>query len=316
VKRNPGEAYQDIVASIVRVFDPEAQVNAGEWIDGPDGRLDMDVSVRGTMDGKPTLTVIECKDFDLLRTGKVGRPFVDALDSKRTDLKADFALFCSNSGFTSDALSKAKRVGIGMISILSMNDKRVKVCIEEEVYFRKVWVDYTKFEFEMQQLKVQSDGKDIKYEGLQVIAWLFNKANFIARHTQRTGRITATFRFPSITFFAMKGKPTIVKSISVTFNVRAEWYSQTVKLDAPLAIYDYLRGRLLLPGGTHQFLVNGLNFSKGKRVNFVPAIEQRGLGFGPGEIDPVLITTWLPKDKAPNLDPLILPIDLNLKQYL
>jgi hypothetical protein len=60
---------------MAKAFDPTADVKAGEWIEGPDGRLDMDVAIRGTLDGKPTLVVIECKDFDLTKTGKVGRPF-------------------------------------------------------------------------------------------------------------------------------------------------------------------------------------------------------------------------------------------------
>jgi hypothetical protein len=72
------------------------------------------------------------------KTGKVGRPFVDALDSKRHDLQADAAFICSNSGFTEDALNKARRKGIGAISVLAAADSRVKVVIEKEIYFRRV----------------------------------------------------------------------------------------------------------------------------------------------------------------------------------
>lgn len=80
----PGTAYQELVASVVKAFDRTAEVRAGEWVEGPDGRRDMDVSVRGTVGGKPILTVIECKDFDPVRNGRVGISFIDALDFKET----------------------------------------------------------------------------------------------------------------------------------------------------------------------------------------------------------------------------------------
>src|SRR5215475_1322251 len=99
-----GKAYQQLVAEVANAFDPGAKVTEGEWIVGPDGRLDMDVAIRGKINGKDILIVIECKDFNPKSTGKVGREFVDALDSKRHDLGASIAMICSNSGFTADAL--------------------------------------------------------------------------------------------------------------------------------------------------------------------------------------------------------------------
>ena len=99
-----GKPYQQLVAEVARVFDPGAVVTEGEWLSGPDGRLDMDVAIRGHINGQPVLVVIECKDFNLKTTGKVGREFVYALDSKRHDLGATVAIICSNSGFTADAL--------------------------------------------------------------------------------------------------------------------------------------------------------------------------------------------------------------------
>ena len=72
VEKPAGRAYQELVAEVMRAFDPGAEVRAGEWVDGPDGRLDMDVSIRGTVKGNPTLVVIECKDFNPATTGRVG----------------------------------------------------------------------------------------------------------------------------------------------------------------------------------------------------------------------------------------------------
>lgn len=81
MNRPSGRAYQDLVAYVARSFDSNTEVKTSEWIDGPDGRLDMDVSVRGNIDGKPILMVIECKDYDLTKTGKVDRPLVDGLEA-------------------------------------------------------------------------------------------------------------------------------------------------------------------------------------------------------------------------------------------
>jgi hypothetical protein len=121
---------------MAKAFDSTADVQAGKWVEGPDGRLDMDVSIEGQVNGRPIRLVIECKDFDLRKSGRVGRPFVDALDSKRHDLGVDAAFICSNSGFTQDALRKARRKGIGMISVLAKGDSRAKAIIHKEIYFR------------------------------------------------------------------------------------------------------------------------------------------------------------------------------------
>jgi hypothetical protein len=82
--------------------------------------------------------VIECKDFDPVTTGKVGRPYVDALDSKRQDLDASTTKISSNSGFTTDALRKAKRKGIRMVSVLKRGDNLVRAKVEQKIYTRRV----------------------------------------------------------------------------------------------------------------------------------------------------------------------------------
>src|SRR5260221_704962 len=138
MRKPPGRAYQDLVSTMARAFNANADVQAGRWVEGPDGRLDMDVSIEGRMGDRLFRVLIECKDFDLNKTGKVGRPFVDALDSKRQDLAVDAAFICSNSGFTEDALRKARRKGIGMISVLAEGDDRIKAIIEKEIHFRKI----------------------------------------------------------------------------------------------------------------------------------------------------------------------------------
>ena len=106
---NTGRTYQRLVAYVVKAIDPGSSVEEGKWIEGPDGRRDMDVVVRGTLEGREFSVLIECKDYDVRTTGPVGIGHVDAIDSKRHDLPVDAAIICSNSGFTAPAIRKAKR---------------------------------------------------------------------------------------------------------------------------------------------------------------------------------------------------------------
>ena len=132
-----GSIYEKLVADIMSTMSPGASVQYGQWTEGPDGRRDLDVEISGTIHGEDQFVVIECKDWK----EAVGIGVVDALDSKRRDINADYALICSNSGFTPPALRKAKRVGIGMVAALKSGDESIKVVIEEEIYTRETTVE-------------------------------------------------------------------------------------------------------------------------------------------------------------------------------
>jgi Restriction endonuclease len=112
--------YQDLVAVIESAFDPGADVRVSEWVEGPDGKRDCDVSVRGTRQGVPYFALVECKDWKK----RVGIGVVDALDSKRGDLKADLVAIYSNSGFTAPAVQKASRVNINTFTAFATGDSR------------------------------------------------------------------------------------------------------------------------------------------------------------------------------------------------
>jgi hypothetical protein len=137
-KQKQGREYETVVAETAQAFDLNATVSRGKWVVGPDGRRELDVLIEGTAEGRPTKGIIECKDFNPKTTGPVGINYVDALDSKRHDIGAHFSILCSNAGFTSDAIRKAKRVGIGLISLMRKGDSRVRFAVVEEIYTRKV----------------------------------------------------------------------------------------------------------------------------------------------------------------------------------
>lgn len=94
-----GDTYQGIVTAVAKAIHPSAEVTKADWVDGPDGRRDMDVAIRYS-NPQPSLVLLECKDWQR----PVGIGAIDALESKRRDLGASKALIYSNSGFTKQAL--------------------------------------------------------------------------------------------------------------------------------------------------------------------------------------------------------------------
>jgi hypothetical protein len=318
-KRPLGSVYQDLVAYVVKSFDPDAEVKTSEWINGPDGRLDMDVSVRGKVDGKPTLLVIECKDFDLKKTGKVDRPIVDALDSKRHDLGADTVMISSNSGFTKDALSKCARKGIGAISVLYQGEECVKIIIEQEIYFRKVRLDSIQCTYQGNALKAYTYLREdeFRYQGKSVDAWLQQQASLIASlNPQISKRLNATFNLKEDSKLEIKGEEVRVEKIGISFTPITQWYSQTVQLDAALGIYDYIRGRVKLAAVNNQYIIKGVNFDTGTAIESAPETEL-GKDLLSGEMDISLVMVEglnIPiGSQIPKLEDLIIPEDLDLK---
>ena len=71
-----GKPYENVVALVAKALHPGATVEVGEWVEGPDGTREIDVSVRGQIDGKQTFILIECKDWKK----DVGIAEIDALD--------------------------------------------------------------------------------------------------------------------------------------------------------------------------------------------------------------------------------------------
>jgi Restriction endonuclease len=120
-RSKPGDYYTDFVGRVLALLEPDRTIRVGEWVDGPDGRRDMDVEVRGTLNGQPHFYLVERKDWDR----PVGIQVIDALDSKRTDLAADRAIIYSNSGFTEPAIKKAKSVAIELASALCEHDPKI-----------------------------------------------------------------------------------------------------------------------------------------------------------------------------------------------
>lgn len=254
----------------------------------------MDVAVRGHINGQEILIVIECKDFDPNSTGKVGREYVDALDSKRHDLNASIAIICSNSGFTIDALRKAKRKGIGMISVLRKGDSRAKAEILEEIFlrriqFRDVRFTYTGVDDIAPRLAGRSTLHLLRFDGYSLDDWLQHRATLIAIANPFCNQpLTASFEFKQPLTFGCGEESMILRAVGTSFVYNTEWLRQTVRLEAAAGMYDYIRGRIRLAPGENQYVIDGINWDTAEPCDPPEKSILLSTGSVPGEIDVAL----------------------------
>jgi hypothetical protein len=256
----PDTDYRNLVAEIIHAFEPKAYVSVSAMTAGPDGTRRIDVLVTSADTVPPLITAIDV--FDLPTDHKVGVDMVDAADSKRADIRANAMLICSNTGFDELAIRKAKRQRIGLISVLRHGDDRVKAVITEEIYLSKVKLDPIKvsYDFETERdfnlfKSLNPSGHDLKYRGKSVDAWLQIRAMDIAKANPSIEQsIIATFKLKAPTTFDIKGQHVKLTGLSVRFQPRTQWLSQTVQINATQGIYDYVRGRARLAGGANSYV--------------------------------------------------------------
>ena len=67
--KKAGRAYEELTAEVAKALNPNAKVKQGVWVEGPDGRRELDVEIRGTINNKDIFIFIECKDYNLSTTG-------------------------------------------------------------------------------------------------------------------------------------------------------------------------------------------------------------------------------------------------------
>lgn len=308
-----GTPYQKLVASVAKAMDPDSDVKEGDWVTGPDGRRELDVSVRGTVDGKPILVLIECKDFK--QDTPVGIGYVDALDSKRKDMGADRAFICSNSGFTAPALSKAARVGIDLVAALKHGDTRVRPIILREIYPRLILIGKTDLMFywagafdrgRIAKLPLEY----AKYEGKAIMNWLREKGPPVLSQHPHSSRVVIRYTFYQLLPLTFGESEFSVTGFDAFIDYTTQWHSQYVRIDADAGMYDYIRKKVVI-GGNAQYMIKDFSTDtkKWKKIDFVP--EKPALEFfvGSGQASIQLAMVERLWDKKPggkpDLDPLI-----------
>lgn len=311
-----GKSYERAVAAVLQAFDPNATVSHGKWVIGPDGRRELDVLIQGTINGKPLKGLVECKDFNPRTTGPVGIGFVDALDSKRRDLQADFSLLCSNAGFTADAIRKAKRVGIGIAGVLKKGDPRLRFSVIDEIYTRKVQV---------LTLSLTLTGPDpiqlaevpfyeILWNGIPVANWIHHRAMLlIAANPIVAGTFSATHKLLEPLVFTWLGGSATATQLDFAFSLTGGWFSQRVEIDSTTGIYDWIKRRVRMAPGVGQVEYRGVNFDTGTPVDRPPDQEflREQFLLGEAEMKLLVLEKFDRREPVPDLDRYVEPTDLD-----
>lgn len=245
-----GDEYRELVGTVMAALDAGSAVKTEQWITGPDGERDMDVEVRGTLDGAPHFILVECKDH----ARPIGIGFIDAFESKIRDLKPARASMFSNSGFTRDALKKAHRVGIGMASAMKAKDDTVKIQFHSEVIARRLTLSFgTAILFPLNghppKIEDKWNVEDLLFDDLPVIHWISEKMKLVALEYDTANKIWFLCTFRDEPRWSYHGQPLKIGGLKFHFTVRRDWMTQTVKTDVSLGYYDHLKKHVVVPSG-------------------------------------------------------------------
>ena len=243
-----GDAYRELVGTVMTALDPGSAVKTEQWITGPDGERDMDVEVRGTLNGVPHFILVECKDH----ARPIGIGYVDAFESKIRDLKPERAIMFSNSGFTRDALKKANRVGIEMASAMKVKDETIRIEIHRELIARQLTLTFESiflFPFDGYPHEIEEKWKvdDLLFDGLPVIHWISEKMRLVALEHEAARRIWFLCTFRHEPRWSYHGQSLNVGGLKFSFTCKKDWVAQTVKTEVSLGYYDHLKKSVVVP---------------------------------------------------------------------
>jgi Restriction endonuclease len=301
-----GDEYQSIVGAVAKALDPGAIVRVGVWMLGPDGRRDLDVEVRGSIDGKPHLIQIECKDW----ADPVGIAVVDALDSKRHDVAADHAIIYSNSGFTDPALRKAVRLGIGMASALKAGDRRINVAVHKQLVAKSLSVDSMKIVLHAPPGKKSqfSNGwsvGELMYERLPVQNWIAPLSKRLLTEHEHTGILLFACIFRPNGQWSYAGELVEIAAMQVFLTCSRSWVCQTVREDVTLGLYDHIRKVVTVPS-QQGYYMGLIDQTAWQPLGHEP--EEQELSPGSFSIDLTLLKPISPIDASgpPNLDDIVI----------
>jgi hypothetical protein len=315
--------YRDVVAEVIHAFEPKSYISVAGAIVGPDGARSVDISVWPITGGVAGPTVVDV--IDRSDGNPVGVDAVDVADSKRRDVKANAILLCSSTGFDATALRKAKRLHIGLISVLKRGDQRVRGRIEEEIYLRHVnvspfTVDYegaTPADYATLRANMKAT-HDVTYRGGSVAALMQWRATqtVLLNPGVNDQPLVDRIRLIKPTTFDVRGHEVTLLSVSAHYRPKVQWLSQAVRLDAAAGIYDYVRGRVRLAGGQNQYVIEGINFDTATPIADAPMGAVLGVGLRPGELDVNLVMFTgldLSQSQPADFSDLVTPEALSMK---
>jgi hypothetical protein len=120
-----GTQFEHLALEVFAVLSREKEHEKVEHdinLEGPDGPRQIDVLITGSVGPFEVKTIVECKDYNK----NVNVTAIDALYSKLLDVNAQKAVLVARKGFSSGARKKAKRLGISLCTIHSMEHEKWK----------------------------------------------------------------------------------------------------------------------------------------------------------------------------------------------
>jgi hypothetical protein len=306
-----GRPYETLVGLIEQALHPDATVEVGQWVEGPDGEREIDVSIKGAVDGKDTFVFLECKDWKK----QVGIETIDAVDSKRQDLGADRTIVVSNSGFTAGALNKARRKDIVCMSAMAEGNETVRFVLYREFLAKRLSVtggtSHVAY-LPNSDLPTPLEPKDLEYEGLKLTAWMRDHSVDLLREHQFATTIKDQVVFRQPVDFLHLGKLVSVTGITMTLQCKRTWVVQTIKEDVSKGMYDHLKEVLLIP---HKELWS-LEFDNRNWKEITPEHEpdRSNTPLGTVQLHMDLFQPACPDEKG--IAPLLAPLILNEETLL
>ncbi|MES2906703.1 MAG: restriction endonuclease [Pseudomonadota bacterium] len=315
-----GKQFELVVADIIKEFDPDVLVRQGEWIQGPDGKRELDVYIEGSVNSIKRRVQIECRDYDP-QTRPIGISHIDALDSKHRDLQIDVSFLCSNAGFTKDAKTKAHRLGIKLVGALRTDDPRIRYRVFDKLYIRRVNIVpqslNIKIDF-LTDLPPQGNMRveEIMFEGRPIYNWLLNRiAIFLGANPVVKGSHSLCFRFKQPAMFVLPSGYWLAKSMRVEFSLDGSWIEQEIEIDAESGLYDWIHQAVQLsPNSTSVIYKNIEIGSGGNSVSCPPNFDWKKL-----ILDCAGMSIWAADigglsqpTNIPNMDRLIVDKDLEM----
>jgi hypothetical protein len=274
-----GKPFELVVSDVVSELDRNSTVRVGEWVNGPDGARELDVTVEGTAGGKQRRVQIECRDYNPERR-PIGIAAIDALESKHRDVGVDLSILCSNAGFSTDAIRKAKRVGVGLVGVLREDDPRIRYKVVDEIYLRKIdylpgraTVSYDFVGALPPQGSMRAD--EVLYNGKPVEHWLTHRAvEFVTLNPIVKGVHSLSFRFKFPVMFDMPTGRWPAKSIRTQFEISGGWFAQRVEIDATSGLYDWIRRTIRMAAKPGRIAYKNVNFqSMGDPISAPPDLD-------------------------------------------
>lgn len=143
-----GKEFESLTAEIFEALRSSPQyesVQKNVKIRGADGEREIDVLLTGRVGPIPSITAIECKDYNK----NVDVTTVDAFQSKLIDINANKGVLVARKGFSKTARQKAKRVGITLCTAHKVNSEKWEFDLEVPFVIHELSIESVEPEYRL-----------------------------------------------------------------------------------------------------------------------------------------------------------------------